>query len=91
MSLVEWPESRYFVRGKKLDPGFRGTLGKINLLLAALADVFLFELIRKNLRLLAAGGALADKGLQMFHLLKSGTMQWGRHGGPPFGNGLIRK
>jgi hypothetical protein len=79
------------MRGNKLDPGFRGTLRKINLLLAAFTDVFLFELVRKNLGFLAAGGALTDKGLQMFHLFKSGTMQWSGHRGTPFGYGLVRK
>jgi hypothetical protein len=62
------------MRGKKLNPGFRGALGKIDFLLAAFADMFLVELVRKNLGFPAAGGALADKGLQMFHLLKSRTM-----------------
>jgi hypothetical protein len=79
------------MRWNTSDPGFRGTLGKIDFLLAAFADVFLFELVGKNFRFLAAGGALTDKGLQMFHLLKSRTMQWGSHRGPPCGYGLIRK
>jgi hypothetical protein len=74
--------------GEKSDPGFRGTLGKIDFLLAAFADMFLFELVRKNLGFLSAGGALTDKGLQMFHLLKSRAMQRGSHRGPPFGLGL---
>jgi hypothetical protein len=74
-----------------LNPGFRGTLGKIDFLLASFADVFLFKLVRKNLGFLAAGGALTDKGFQMFHLLKSRAMQRGSHLGPPFVNGLIGK
>jgi hypothetical protein len=62
------------MRGKKLDPGFRATLGKIDLLFTALAGMFLFKLVRKDLGFPTAGGALADKRLQMFHLLKSWTM-----------------
>jgi hypothetical protein len=58
----------------KLDPGFRGTLGKIDLLFAALAGMFLFKLVRKDLGFSTAGGTLADKRLKMFHLLESWTM-----------------
>jgi hypothetical protein len=69
-----------------LNPGLQGALGKVNFFLAALADVFLVELIGEYFLFHSAVGAFAGKRLQMFLGLKSGAMHGCGHIFPPFIN-----
>jgi hypothetical protein len=78
----------YLRHGLQSNPGVQGALGEVDFLLAALADVFLFELIGEDFLFQSAVGAFADKRLQVFLGLKSGAMHGCGHDLPPF-NRLI--
>ena len=55
------------------------TFRKIDLLLAALADVLPVEFIGKDLHFFPTTGTTAHKRFQILKLLKSGTVSWDGH------------
>jgi hypothetical protein len=67
------------VPSRKLYPGLQVALGEVDLLPAALAEMFLVKLIGENFRFFAAILAFADKRLQVLHLFKSRAMLGGGH------------